>query len=283
MTGSLSNVVGDRGRPDIECSDGRQVQSKTSTSSSRFDRPQRFGEVVAEEVVRSLARGDYAPGERLPTEPQMQESFGVSRTVLREALKFVESRGMVTIRQGRGAVVLPTAQWNLLDPVVLSATLENHSSPEFFEQLMAVRALLEPELTRSAAVLIGRDDLRQLAQLLERMATELGDPEDYLQHDVEFHAVINRNADNLLACSVMTSIEQPLRSSRRLTNTVPHALDQAQHDHETIYGYLLAHDGEAAAAAMRAHLARSRDALLLRWSALPVTDRDGSRSSGQRS
>lgn len=240
-----------------------------------MDRPQRFGEVVAEEVVRSLARGDYEPGDRLPTEPRLQESFGVSRTVLREALKFVESRGMITIRQGRGAVVEPTAHWNLLDPLVLSATLESHPSPEFFEQLMAVRALLEPELTRSAAVLISQDDLGHLAGLLGQMDAELNEPEDFLHHDVEFHAVINRNADNLVARSVMSSIEQPLRSSRRLTNTIPHALDQAQHDHETVYSHLVAHDGDAAAAAMRTHLARSRDALLLRWSARPVPARSG--------
>lgn len=245
--------------------------SATSTESvgrRPVTRPQRFGDVVAEELVRSLARGDLAPGDRLPPEPQLQEEFAVSRTVLREALKFVESRGMISIRQGRGAIVQPTEAWNLLDPLVLSATLESHPTPEVFEHLMAVRALLEPELTKSAASRISDDDLRQLADLLDRMAGEVADPEQYLLHDVEFHEVINRNADNLIARSILSSIDLPLRTSRRLTNTIPDALAQAHQEHRTIYRLLEARDDDAAADAMRKHLARSRDQLLQRWSSL---------------
>jgi GntR family transcriptional regulator, galactonate operon transcriptional repressor len=240
--------------------------TQTPATWRRLDRPQRFGDLVAEEVVRSLARGDYAPGDRLPTEPQLQQAFGVSRTVLREALKFVESRGMLSIGPGRGAVVQPMAGWNLLDPLVLSAMLENYPTPEAFEQLMAVRSMIEPELARAAADLITTGELERLAELLVQMADELHDPEAFLQHDVEFHNVINRCSGNMVAHSIMAAIEQPLRSSRRLTNTIPHALDQAQDAHQHIYDQLLRRDSDQSAEAMRAHLAWSRDQLLLRWS-----------------
>jgi DNA-binding FadR family transcriptional regulator len=240
-----------------------------TSGSRRVLRPQRFGDVVAEELIRSLARGDFQPGDRLPAEPQLQTDFGVSRTVLREALKFVESRGMISIRQGRGAVVRPTESWNLLDPLVLSATLESHPTPEVFEHLMAVRALLEPELTRSAAGRIGDEDLDLLAELLGRMAGEVAESEQYLLDDVAFHAVINRNADNLVARSILTSIEMPLRIGRRLTNTIPDALVKAQQEHQRIFELLRARDGDAAAEAMQRHLSRSRDQLLQRWSSEP--------------
>lgn len=242
---------------------------ETTTGSRRVVRPQRFGDVVAEALVRSLARGDLQPGDRLPPEPQLQTDFGVSRTVLREALKFVESRGMISIRQGRGAVVKPTESWNLLDPLVLSATLETHPTPEVFEHLMAVRALLEPELTKSAASRIADEDLNLLADLLSRMAGEVTESEQYLLHDVEFHGVINRNAENLVARSILTSIEMPLRISRRLTNTIPDALVSAQQEHQRIFELLRSRDGDAAAEAMRTHLSRSRDQLLQRWSSQP--------------
>lgn len=231
----------------------------------RLERPQRFGDVVAEEVVRMLARGDFGAGDRLPPEPSLQRSFGVSRTVLREALKFVESRGMITIRQGRGAVVSAPSEWNLLDPLVLSAMLENHPTPAAFEQLMAVRTMLEPELAREAATAIGADDLRRLAGLLALMSDELTNPEAFLQHDVEFHDILTAAAGNMIAHSILSSIEQPLRSSRRLTNTIPHALDQAQVDHQRIYDQLAARNPDLAAAAMRDHLEWSRDHLLSRW------------------
>lgn len=248
-----------------------QTSERVTDVHQRLSKPQRFGDVVAEEVVRCLARGDYAPGDRLPTEPRLQESFGVSRTVLREALKFVEGRGMITIRQGRGAVVQPVTSWDLLDPLVLSAMLEHHPTPEAFEQLMTVRAMLEPDLARAAAARMGVDELDELQRLLNQMAHELDQPEAFLLHDVEFHDVINRSAGNLIALSIMNTIELPLRSSRRLTNSIPRALDQAQDAHQLIYDQLVARDPEGAAEAMRRHLSWSRDQLLLRWSRRPAS------------
>ena len=236
-----------------------------------LSRPQRFGEVVAEELVRALAQGEYAAGQRLPTEPQMQEDFGISRTVLREALKFVESRGMITIRQGRGAVVEPVDCWDLLDSVVLTAMLEHHPTPDAFEQLMAVRGMIEPELTRLAAVRLGEDQLAELSRLLDQMASQLENSETFLQLDVAFHAVITRGAGNLIAQSIMTAIEQPLRVSRRLTNTIPRALAQAQEAHQSIFDRLTVHDGDGASQAMVDHLAWSRDNLLARWTREPTS------------
>lgn len=254
-----------------------QTSNGVTAVHQRLAKPQRFGDLVAEEVVRSLARGDYAAGDRLPTEPRLQESYGVSRTVLREALKFVEGRGMITIRQGRGAVVQPVRSWDLLDPLVLSSMLEHHPTPEAFEQLMAVRAMLEPDLARAAAERISADDLEELRRLLDRMVHELDQPEAFLLHDVEFHDVINRSAGNLIALSIMNTIELPLRSSRRLTNSIPRALDQAQDAHQLIYDELVAHEPARAAEAMRQHLSWSRDQLLLRWSRRPDSSVDDAR------
>ena len=254
-----------------------QTSDRITAVQQRLIKPQRFGDLVAEEVVRSLARGDYAAGDRLPTEPRLQEGFGVSRTVLREALKFVESRGMITIRQGRGAVVQSVTSWDLLDPLVLSTMLEHHPTPEAFEQLMAVRAMLEPDLARAAAERISADELTELQRLLDKMAKEFDQPEAFLLHDVEFHDVINRSAGNLIALSIMNTIELPLRSSRRLTNSIPRALDQAQDAHQLIYDHLVAHDSDRAAEAMRQHLSWSRDQLLLRWSRRPASPTDDAR------
>jgi DNA-binding FadR family transcriptional regulator len=82
---------------------------------------------------------------------------------------------------------------------------------------------------------------------------------------------------NLLARAIMASIEQPLRSSRRLTNTIPRALDQAQRDHQQIYDRLRQRDADGAAQAMGDHLVWSEEQLLRRWRRRPAT-RSESRS-----
>lgn len=232
-------------------------------------RPLRLGALLMGELIERIASGRWGEGELLPTEVELQAEFSVSRTALREGLKAVEDRGMISIRQGRGAVVQPVAAWNLLDPLVLSALIEYHPTPEIFEQVMATRMMIEPELARLAATSIGEAELDEMSSLLDLMAEELKDPDSFLEHDVQFHRLLAEAAPNLVARAIMASIEQPLRSSRRLTNTIPHALDQALRDHREIYECLRARDADAAALAMRAHLLWSEKQLLRRWRRRP--------------
>ncbi|WP_433892660.1 FadR/GntR family transcriptional regulator [Streptomyces sp. CA-111067] len=228
-------------------------------------RPQRLGTVVMVEIIERIARGELPKGALLPTETELQTEFGVSRTALREGLKAVEERGMIAIRQGRGAVVLPVTEWNVLDPFVLTPLLDHHPTPEMYEQLNAFRMMLEPDMARLAAARISEQDLGRLAELLTVMATEFDDPDAFLEHDLLFHSVIADAAGNLLARAIMTGIEQPLRSSRRLTNRIPRSLEKAQESHSAIHRCLAGKDGEGAAAAMREHLSWSHDRLLGSW------------------
>ena len=79
-------------------------------------RPGRFASVVVEDLAREIISGTWAEGDVVPTEPALCEEFGFSRTVIREALKLLEERGLVRVEQGRGTSVQPRISWNLLDP-----------------------------------------------------------------------------------------------------------------------------------------------------------------------
>lgn len=227
---------------------------ETLTHDGKVRTPRRIGAVVAEELVRRLSGDEFEPGDKLPTEPELQLTFGVSRTALREALKWIESRGLISIRQGRGAVVNPIEHWDLTEPIVLGALLENNPGLDMFGQLMAVRTWLEPQLARSAASLVSQESLNTLRKLLDSMSNEIGQQDPFMQHDVEFHEIIKLSAGNLIARSIMTSIATPLWISRRLMNQFPGASRDAHREHLAIYDALAARDPDRAEAAMRDHL-----------------------------
>src|SRR6476620_8331959 len=90
------------------------------TISAREKAP-RLGATVAAELVDAIGRGDLPAGTTLPPESVLCEQFAVSRTVIRESVKRVEEKGLVTVAQGRGTVVNQSRRWNVLDPDVLSA------------------------------------------------------------------------------------------------------------------------------------------------------------------
>src|SRR6478672_8400200 len=100
------------------------TQAHPPRDGSASWRPARFAAVVVEELTQQIISGELPVDEVLPTEPALCEQFGFSRTVIREALKLLEERGLVRVEQGRGTTVQPRDAWNLLDPVVLQMALE---------------------------------------------------------------------------------------------------------------------------------------------------------------
>src|SRR6476646_7681953 len=94
-----------------------------AADGTRYRRPGRLAEVVVDDLARQIVGGQHAENDVLPNEPALCDQFGMSRTVVREALKMLEERGLVRIEQGRGTTVQPRGSWDLLDSVVLRLAL----------------------------------------------------------------------------------------------------------------------------------------------------------------
>lgn len=227
--------------------------------------PRRLGEVISAEIVAAIAKDKYPVGSKLPTEPELQAQFGISRTAVREALKWVESRGLISIRQGRGAQVNPIELWDLTDPDVLSVMLTHNSHLEIFDQLMAVREMLEPSIAGDAAREISDARLESLSDLLDQMGQQLDNLEKFQNLDVEFHDVIASSSPNLIARSVMRSIAEPLFIARRMMSEIPESSRLAHADHLAILDALSRHDEQAARDSMHRHLTRSHRQLIALW------------------
>lgn len=147
---------------------------------------------VERQIARGIVRGDFVPGTPLPSEAVLIGRFGVSRAVVRAALRSLAQRGMVDMRQGRRTAVLPQDAWDILDPLVLEVHRDEGRIRPLVRDALQVRCWLEPEAAAEAARRTDSRLAQDLSQLLERMQESLGDVDTFLAADVEFHERIAR-------------------------------------------------------------------------------------------
>ncbi len=173
---------------------------------------------VVRQVVRRLAQGRFRPGERLPREDQLALRFGVSRTVVREAMRVLAARGLVEVRQGSGTRIAPYERWHLLDPTLLFELMQSGRHIDLVLELTELRRIFEGEAAALAAARRSEADLARLAELCAAMPRALHDAEQYTALDVEFHDNVLTAAHNRLLREALGPLTAVLYSARRLTN-----------------------------------------------------------------
>ncbi|HEV3309317.1 MAG TPA: FadR/GntR family transcriptional regulator [Chloroflexota bacterium] len=221
-------------------------------------RPTRLSVVVITILVDRIVSGEYPPGSLLPPEPLLCESFGVSRSVVREAAKALEEKGLARARQGHGTTINPPDEWNLLDPVVLDAAVRHDDTLGTLDDVVEARVALECQMVRAAARRMTRTDLEELARLLTELEADVKVPERYHETDTRYHDLIHRCSGNRLGRSIIRSIHPFARASSRYSPPMDEEdLRQSQLQHASIYERLADRDPEGAAAAMEGHITSS--------------------------
>jgi DNA-binding FadR family transcriptional regulator len=215
----------------------------------------RLGVAVVHDLVSAIVTGEVAPGESLPPEGPLAAHFGVSRTVIRESVKRLEEKGLVTVAQGRGTQAQPSTSWNILDPVVLSALLENDSSLGVLDELAAVRSALEGSMSAEVASGRSADELDELRSAFARMEQTIDDEAAYNQADADFHLLVMALSKNRLAENITNILFQRARASQRFVGAPDrHAFEQTLAEHGRVLNAIEAGDPAAAEAAMRTHI-----------------------------
>ncbi|HZR96555.1 MAG TPA: FadR/GntR family transcriptional regulator [Gaiellaceae bacterium] len=226
-----------------------------ATRLSARERPARFASVVVEELANEIVRGTFAEGEVLPTEPVMCEQFGFSRTVIREALKMLEERGLVRVEQGRGTTVQPRDMWNLLDPLVLRIALAYDHDMTLLDDLVAVRRLLEREMAEAAADRLTKEELAELDQTLRDMERSYDDYERFRRFDQRFHALVMKASGNEVGLTIVRVIHRHGDVTPPLASGASRAtLERTTREHRGIYEALAAGDGVLAGDRIAAHI-----------------------------
>jgi DNA-binding FadR family transcriptional regulator len=211
--------------------------------------------VVVEELANEIIRGVFPAGEVLPTEPALCEQFGFSRTVIREALKMLEERGLVRVEQGRGTTVQPRDMWNLLDPVVLRIALAYDDDLTLLDDLVEIRMLLEREMASAAAARLTADELAALADSVAEMEASYDDYERFRTFDQRFHAIVMKASGNQVGLTIVRVIHRHGDVTPPLAGITSRAqLERTTREHKSIYAALAERDGDLAGDRIAAHI-----------------------------
>ncbi|GIF64021.1 GntR family transcriptional regulator [Asanoa ishikariensis] len=223
-----------------------------------------LAKAITAELVQRIVRGVHQPGTPLPPEPALCETFAVSRTVVREAVKILQEKGLVQVRQGTGTIVTAPSEWDMLDDLVLGATIAEDDTVAILDDVVVTRRVLESDMANVAARLADQETVDLLRAQVDRMDELVGDHVTYEEHDRAFHDMIMRASGNRIARAVVRSLQgQVIRSAAYLGRTERALCVASNQGHRRIYDRIAAHDPAGAAEAMFTHIT---DAWLVRRS-----------------
>ncbi|MBF4994604.1 FadR family transcriptional regulator [Arthrobacter gandavensis] len=205
---------------------------------------------ITEALGRDIAGGTLAPGTRL-TLTGLQESFGVSRTVIRDCMQILEALNLVYSKRRIGIVVQEPSRWNVYDPRIIRWRLSGPGRNEQFESLTELRIAIEPLAAAGAARRASPDQRQRLLQLALRMREHAADPEAFLAADIEFHTLLLQASGNEMFASLNGVVSEVL-SGRSRQNLMPEdgPRPEALDGHEAIAAAVA--QGDPAAARARA-------------------------------
>ena len=216
---------------------------------------------MVEDLGLAIVSGRQSEGSLLPGDSELIERYGVSRTVLREALKTLSAKGLVQAKARIGTRVRPQDDWNFFDPDVLIWHARLGFAPVFLGHLGEMRLALEPEAAALAALRRTPEQLETIWRHVYRMGAAGIAPQEFVQADLGLHLAIAEAADNPFFQSISTLIEVALVAMLTVSSPVENAqrLAASVKQHRTIVEAIEARDADAARAGMRAVVQKGID------------------------
>lgn len=218
---------------------------------SPIQRPGKLVPLVTERIIEGIHAGVWPPGATLPNEAALCVQFGVSRTVIREAMRVLEEKGILDVVHGRGTSVADVERWNLLDPMIVRALVSHDPTLRTVEQLQELRASVESDLAGRAATALSEADGLELVRLLGIMRDNVDDADAFIAADNELHDVVHRAADNPFARYIVRITLSWIRSAPHSAPLARESLVASVADHELLVEALRQGDPDAASRVMR--------------------------------
>jgi GntR family transcriptional repressor for pyruvate dehydrogenase complex len=210
----------------------------------------RIYEEIIRQVKAMIAEGRLKSGDQLPPERDLAEKFLVSRASVREALRALESLGLVAIRPGEGTFVREISVERLVEPLALVMLSQREAVGELFE----ARRLLEPALARLAAARATPEEIGEMQRILDEQAKEIASGRTGLLQDAQFHAAIGAAAHNRAITRIAHAVMDLLTQSREESLSTPGRPERSHENHRRILQAITNRDARGAEQAMLDHL-----------------------------
>jgi GntR family transcriptional repressor for pyruvate dehydrogenase complex len=217
-------------------------------------RSNRLYEQVVERISDQIFDGSLRKGDQLPNERALAEQFGVSRTVIREAMKTLANTGLIEVRTGQGTFVVDDTAGALKNSI--QTLMRIGSDENRLRELVELRELLEPGVAELAARRAERDEIERMQAMIDEMSSHMDDEASYIRADNRFHQIIALASRNRLIPRILDSIVDLLNELRGEIFQVEGGPERGQAHHRTILAAIRDRDAHAARMAMEDHLAQ---------------------------
>jgi GntR family transcriptional repressor for pyruvate dehydrogenase complex len=221
--------------------------SQTVTPS---ERPKTY-KLVADQLLELIAAGRLRPGDPVPPERELVENYRVGRSSVREALRMLESQGLIEAR-GNGTFTVSHARNTLNQSLELLLSVAEADLHELFE----IRRILEGECAALAAGRRREADLVRMRAAIAEMESGIGSEDAYIAADLEFHLTIAEATGNRVAAHLMHALRDQLHRALGTVYQIPHSAERSLAQHRQIVEAIGARRPDEARASMQAHIGR---------------------------
>ncbi len=231
------------------------MMNAISNSLRTIPRTKSVPERVLDEITRLVMDGVLKPGDRLPSESELAESFGVGRSSLREAMRALQLLGMVEVVQGkgtflRGTHVLPLAiNWTRL------------ASTDLISQIMEARQIIEVAIAQFAAERATEEDFAAMRVAIEHAAEAEGDPDISGRASVDFHLALAEATHNKVLYLMYRTVRELYVETARRTQATPASMADRLRDHRRLLESVERRDPELAGQLMAEHIEKGKQFL----------------------
>jgi len=219
---------------------------------------------AVERLGQRIVAGEWLPGEAIPREPDLCADLGVSRSVMREAMRILGAKGLVRSRTSDGTRVLPRGEWRLLDPDIMDWRIRAGDTRTLLTDLLTVRLVMEPGIVRTATQCADEAARARIAAAwAEKVAVYTTPGPDYaerrrrfIESDLAFHRAFLEATGSQLLEQLFSVIQAALRllldvqMRARGYETEMIGMEESHELHEAVFAAFAARDPQAAQEAM---------------------------------
>jgi DNA-binding FadR family transcriptional regulator len=177
-----------------------------------------YGNTV-DHLGEAIVSGRYAAGATIPPEPLLGAELGVSRTVVREAVKSLVGKGLVSTGPKVGTRVLSSDHWNWFDPDVVAWQSRAGLTRDFLRDMQELRRVVEPAAVRMAAERATAQDIADIEAAFQGMRQAVEEGGDYVTHDLRFHQGLLRACGNRMMIQMSKALGALLRTSFEISTS----------------------------------------------------------------